>query len=68
MNTHEKFDKDNPVWTKDDFERAVPTRELLGDKINDLLTRRKQNQEKLPAIGQGLRLQKEWLTTKRLAA
>jgi uncharacterized protein (DUF4415 family) len=38
---------DNPEWTAEDFARAVPTRQLLGDAVADALLR-KPGRPKLP--------------------
>lgn len=41
---------DNPIWSEEDFARARPTRELLGDAVADALIRKPGR----PALQPGL--------------
>lgn len=57
-----ELDDENPEWTADDFRRARPTTEALGEAVAAALTRRPGELSKWVA------LQHRWLTRDALAA
>ena len=55
-------DPDNPEWTAEDFRRARPANEVLGEEFAAKLVR------KPPSPAASVAKQSEWLSGQRLAA
>ncbi|WP_446654292.1 hypothetical protein [Blastomonas sp.] len=65
MSEDGRFDPENPEWTADDFDKARPTADVLGQTVADLLTRPRTAK---PSLADCIARQQAWLTSHRLAA
>ena len=61
MSNDQEIDADNPEWTEDDFRRARPTVEVLGEEGAAALTRK-------TVLQRAFELTAPWLTYEKLAA